>query len=142
MTFTIIASPADFSILQRQIMTKHQLVVPEILKRMVYKYLHEDIAHLSADHMVKAACACFFWPKRREEIEHFVIRVCRCLRQKKPNWITRTPIHSIETTAPFEMISIDYLHLEKCRGGQSISLSLRTACSKSHRFTVGLGTRI
>ncbi len=75
------------------------------------------MAHLCADRMVAAARACFFWPRRREEIEDIVTRVCHCLRQKKPNRITRTPIHSIETTAPFEMISIDYLHLEKSRGG-------------------------
>ncbi len=84
---------------------------------MVYKYLHKDMAHLSADLMVTAAHAHFFWPKMREEIEHYITKVCRCLRQKKPNRITRIPIQSIETTAPFEMISIDYLHLEKSRGG-------------------------
>lgn len=66
--------------------------------------------------MVTAACARFFWPKLREEIKHYIKRVCRCLRQKKPVQITRTPIQSIETTVPFEMISIDYLHLEKSRG--------------------------
>ncbi len=44
-------------ILQRKIMTKTQLVVPENLKRMIYKYLHEDMAdrmwqqlvHVSSD---------------------------------------------------------------------------------------------
>uniref|UniRef100_A0A8C1WAH7 Gypsy retrotransposon integrase-like protein 1 n=1 Tax=Cyprinus carpio TaxID=7962 RepID=A0A8C1WAH7_CYPCA len=104
-------------ILQRKIMTRTQLVIPENLKSMIYKYLHEDMAHLGADRMVAAARARFFWPKMREEMEHYVTRVCRCLRQKKPNRITRTPIQSIETTAPFEMISIDYLHLERSRGG-------------------------
>ncbi len=56
-------------------MTKTQLVVPENLKMMIYKYLHEDMAHLGADCMVPAARARFFWPRMREEIEHFVTRV-------------------------------------------------------------------
>lgn len=31
---------------------------------------------------------------------------------EKPNRITRAPIQSIKTTDPFEMISINYLHME------------------------------
>lgn len=32
--------------------------------------------------------------------------------------ITKTPIQSIETTAPFEMIFIDCVHLDRCKGGE------------------------
>lgn len=81
------------------------------------------MAHLGTDRVIAAACARFFWPKMREEMERYVTRVCRCLRQKRPNRITRTPIQSIETTAPFELlVSIDYLHVEKSRGGEEYIL--------------------
>ncbi len=109
-------------ILQRKIMTKTQLVVPENLKRMIYKYLHEDMALLGADRMVAAARARFFWLRMREEIEHFVTRVCRCLR--------RSQIGSLE---PQSTALRQRPHLNSFRGSWGIWLQLqrqsRSVCS-------------
>ncbi|XP_060753874.1 uncharacterized protein K02A2.6-like [Neoarius graeffei] len=80
------------------------------------------MGHLGADHLVSLARERFFWPKMRQEMEHYVTQVCCCLKRKKPNRVTRTPIQTIETNAPFEMISIDYVHLEKCKGGEEYIL--------------------
>lgn len=44
---------------------QNQLVIPESLKNIVYKHLHQYMAHLTADRIVTAACAHFFWPKMR-----------------------------------------------------------------------------
>ncbi|KAI3363968.1 hypothetical protein L3Q82_001566 [Scortum barcoo] len=112
----------DDGILRRKTVYRNQLVVPESLKPLIYKHLHEEMGHLGADCMVALARERFFWPKMREEIEHYVTRVCRCVKRKKPNRVTRTPIQSTETSAPFEMISIDYVHLEKSRGGEEYIL--------------------
>ncbi|TKS65275.1 Retrovirus-related Pol polyprotein [Collichthys lucidus] len=109
-------------ILQRKTATRKQLVVPVSLKPVVYKHLHEEMGHLGADRMVALARERFFWPKMRQEMEHYVTKVCCCIKRKKPNRVTRTAIQSIETSAPFEMISIDYLHLDKCKGGEEYIL--------------------
>ncbi len=109
-------------ILRRETATRKQLVVPESLKPMVYKHLHVEMGHLGADRMVALARERFFWPKMRQEMEHYVTKVCRCIKRKKPNRITRTAIQRIKTSAPFEMISIDYLHLDKCKGGEEYIL--------------------
>ncbi|KAI4885982.1 hypothetical protein NFI96_028798, partial [Prochilodus magdalenae] len=109
-------------ILWRETATRKQLVVPESLKPIVYKYLHEEMGHLGADRMVALARERFFWPKMKQEMEHYVTQECRCMKRKKPNRVTRTPIQSIETSAPFEMISIDYLHVDKCKGGEEYIL--------------------
>lgn len=33
-----------------------------------------------------------------------------------------TPLQSIKTSAPYEIILINYLHLEKCKGGEEYIL--------------------
>ena len=53
----------------------------------------------------------FFWPGMRTDIDHYVNRVCRCLKQKKPSVNTREPQQSITTTAPFELVSVDQNYL-------------------------------
>ncbi len=48
-------------------------------------------------------------------IEHFVTNICECLKKKKLNKETRAPMMPIHTTYPFEMVSIDLRHLDKCK---------------------------
>uniref|UniRef100_A0A3B5AJZ5 Integrase catalytic domain-containing protein n=1 Tax=Stegastes partitus TaxID=144197 RepID=A0A3B5AJZ5_9TELE len=53
----------------------------------------------------------------QSDVEHYVTRVCTCLKQKKPCHDTRAPLTNIVTTQPFELVCIDFLHLDRCRGG-------------------------
>lgn len=57
----------------------------------------------------------FYCPKMQREVEHSVTHVCSCLRSKHPNKVTQAPL-TITTTYPFELVSIDFLHLEKRNG--------------------------
>lgn len=103
-------------ILWRKMTSRTQFVVPEKYEPLIYHQLHEEIGNLGVDRMIPSARERFFWPRMKEEIEHHVTKVCFCLQQKT-NRITRTPLQSITTSAPFEMISIDYLHLERSKSG-------------------------
>ena len=51
------------------------------------------------------------------DIEFFIGNVCRCLKQRAAVTKTRAPLQPIMTTSPFELVSIDFVHLEKSRGG-------------------------
>ena len=51
------------------------------------------------------------------DIEFFIGNVCRCLKQRAPVTKTHAPLQPITTTSPFELVSIDFVHLEKSCGG-------------------------
>ena len=51
------------------------------------------------------------------DIEHFVTKVCSCLKQRRPSFITRELRQSIALSSPFDVVSIDFLHLEQSSSG-------------------------
>ncbi|KAK3700932.1 hypothetical protein QZH41_000336 [Actinostola sp. cb2023] len=53
----------------------------------------------------------------QRDIEHYVKNVCRCVKQRPPARKTKAPLQPIVTTSPFELVSLDFLHLEKSSGG-------------------------
>ena len=81
----------------------------------VLNELDVEMGHL--DRVVHLARARFYCPHMYPDIANFVQYRCRCVKQKKPNTITSAPMTSISTSAPFELISLDFLHLDKSKGG-------------------------
>ncbi|KAL1267687.1 hypothetical protein QQF64_033050 [Cirrhinus molitorella] len=94
-----------------------QLVLPEKYKGTVLRELHDEMGHQGTDRTLSLIRERFFWPHMQADIEHYVTKTCRCLKQKKPCYETRAPLTNIVTTQPFELISIDFLHLDCCKGG-------------------------
>ena len=84
---------------------------------MVFRELHQEMGHLGAPRVVQLARERFYWPNMEDDITHFVTKVCPCLKQRRPNLSTRAPLHSVTTSYPFELVSIDFLHLEASSGG-------------------------
>lgn len=103
-------------ILYRKTANRKQLVLPERHRRTVVKELHDEMGHQGVDRTLSLVRDRFYWPYMQKEIEDYVMR-CVCLKQKKPCRETRAPLTNIVTTQPFELVSVDFLHLEKCKGG-------------------------
>lgn len=107
----------DDGLLYRKTASRSQLLLPKKFHGLVYKELHEDMGHLGVERVLTLVRDRFYWPHMQRDIEHQITQVCSCLKNKRPNRPTRAPLINITTTYPFELVSIDFLHLEKCKGG-------------------------
>ena len=94
------------NILYRKTSTNEQVVLPRKLRRIILKELHEDMGHLGAERVFDLTKARFYWPHMKNDITHFVTKVCRCIKQKPPVIKQREPLNPIVTTAPFQMVSL------------------------------------
>ena len=104
-------------ILYRKTSLNQQVVLPRQLRLIIFKELHEDMGHLGVERVFDLAKSRFYWPNMKEDITHHVTKVCRCLKQKPPAMKQREPLQPIITTAPFQMVSVDFLHFEPSTGG-------------------------
>ena len=97
-------------ILRRRSGSTLQLVLPRKFHGTVYRELHEEMGHLGVERVLHLARERFFWPHMKRDIEHYVTRVCSCLKQRRPNIVPRAPMENIHTSAPFELVSLDFVH--------------------------------
>ena len=126
-------SIAEDGLLRRRTDKYTQIVLPEVYHNLVFAELHQKMARLAANRVKDLAKQRFYWPYMVKDIGNYVQRKCSCVISKKPNCTERAPLVPIEraplvpteraplvpieATYPFELISIDYLHLNKCKGG-------------------------
>ncbi|KAL0152786.1 hypothetical protein M9458_052509 [Cirrhinus mrigala] len=117
---------------------REQLLLPKAYHPWVFKELHQDMCHLGVESSLDLIRERFYWPQMSTDVEHFVTRVCECLKKKKPSRQTRAPLIPIQTTYPFQLVSIDFLHLEKCKHGYEYILVVMDHFT---RFTQAYATR-
>ena len=94
-----------------------QVVLPQKCRRTVFRELHEEMGRLGVERVLALARERFYWPYMRKDIEHFIHHTCKCLKKRLPSLHTREPLQPIVTTAPLQMLSIDFVHLERSSGG-------------------------
>ena len=117
------------SVLYRQVQIEmghqvQQICLPESLRPTVYEELHMKMGHLGADRVCALAKDRFYWPCMVKDITHYVRNVCKCLKDRRPNLKREAELQSIQSTYPFELISMDYVHLERSKGGYEYILVL------------------
>ena len=104
-------------VLVRETQGTRQIVLPEKLHSLVFVELHQKMGHLGLEKVVDLARRRVFWPRMARDIDHYIRHKCPCVVSKKPNIPERAPLVPINATYPFEMVSIDYLKVDKCKGG-------------------------
>ena len=124
--------------LMRKTASLTQIVLPQKFHRVVLVELHEKLAHLGAERVLELARKRFYWPRMKNHIETYIRKRCRCLIAKKPNIPDRAPMIPIVSTFPFELVSIDYLHLDRAKGGYEYAL---VCCDHFTKFVQVYPTR-
>ena len=125
-------------VLLRKTLSNNQIVLPKKFHNLVYSELHENMAHLCPEKVIDLARQRFYWPYMAKEITDFIQKKCRCVISKKPNIPERAPLVPIEATYPFEIVAIDFLHLDKSKGGYEYVLIVSDHFT---RFTQAYATR-
>lgn len=106
----------DQGLLYRKTASHDQLLLPHKFHKLVYKELHENMGHLGVERVMILIRERFYWAHMQRNVEHYMTKVCSCLKNKRPNRPTRAPMTNIVNTYPFEIVSVDFLHLERCKG--------------------------
>ena len=104
-------------LLNRKTQTRKQLILPEKFHNLVFVELHENLAHLGVDRIEELARQRFYWPYMKKDITTYIRKKCACVASKRPNVLHKAPLVPILASCPFEMVCIDFLKLDRCKGG-------------------------
>ena len=111
-------------LLYRCVADQPKLVVPSVLKNIIFTELHDKMGHLGPERVTALARDRFYWPSMSKNISTYICEKCRCLKQKRPPVSTKAPLMSITSSSPGELVSIDFVHLETSSGGFEYILTI------------------
>lgn len=94
---------------------QEQLVLPYRLRGKALHGLHDDVGHLGIERTLDLARSRFYWPGMAKDIKVHISRCECCIKRKASS--SKAPMVPISTTEPLELLAIDFLTLEKGKGG-------------------------
>ena len=89
----------------------HQLVVPKGRRNEALRGVHDDVGHLGFERTLDLARSRFYWPNMSPDVEKKCQTCERCVRRKR-RAMKSAPLVSVKTTAPMQLVCIDFLSLE------------------------------
>jgi transposase InsO family protein len=96
--------------------TKLQLVIPTVYRSHVLKGCHDNIGHPGRERTLAIMKERFWWPQMSAQVEEKIKMCDRCIRRKSPT-NSKAPLVNITSTYPLELVCMDFLKLDTCKGG-------------------------
>lgn len=96
-------------------LSKHkrfQFVVPDSLKADALCGVHDHAGHQGQPRTLSLARQRFFWYDMERYVRDYVRCCHRCVLSKTPEPSARAPLESIKTTAPLELVCVDFWSAE------------------------------
>ena len=67
----------------RQCVNKSQVILPSALRSLVLRELQNNMGHLGIERVLCLTHDGFYWPRMKQDIEHYITRAFDCLKQQK-----------------------------------------------------------
>lgn len=98
--------------------TVYRTVIPSLRRGQILRGLHEEIGHPGPERMTNLLKLRYFWPGMVRDVSSWVQTCGRCVRRKKlPD---RAPLHPMSASYPFELVSMDFMKLERSEGYEQV----------------------
>lgn len=91
---------------------RHQYILPESLKEKALYAIHDIAGHQGQERTMHLARRRFFWPRMELDVKDYVKCCQRCILAKTPDPSARAPLESIRTSAPMELVCLDFWSAE------------------------------
>uniref|UniRef100_A0A8C7ZJZ8 Gypsy retrotransposon integrase-like protein 1 n=1 Tax=Oryzias sinensis TaxID=183150 RepID=A0A8C7ZJZ8_9TELE len=93
-------------------MKRLQFVLPTDLRKKALEGVHDLAGHQGQARTLHLSRQRFFWPYMERDVSEYVRCCPRCVLAKTPEPAARAPLESIRTTAPMELVCIDFWSAE------------------------------
>lgn len=87
---------------------RHQFVVPQSLREDALRGCHDDAGHQGQERTLHIVKQRFYWSTMERDVRNHVKCCARCVMSKTPEPEGRAPLESIKTTAPLQLVCIDF----------------------------------
>ena len=94
-----------------------QLVLPKKHQDFVFTSLHNDMGHQGRERTLSLLKSRLFWVGMDKDVSDRIASCANCVRRKTPSTNRTANLVSIETSSPMELVCMDYLCLERSKGG-------------------------
>lgn len=91
---------------------RFQYVLPQSLRDKALAGIHDLAGHQGQDRTLSLARQRFYWPDMEKVVRSYVKCCPRCVVAKSPEPAARAPLESIKSSAPMELVCMDFWSAE------------------------------